>query len=159
MLILHWYSLLNFFLWFALGTDVARGWKNGDPLNRILPGGIVIEFEQLAVRGEEIQVDAVFPTIFTPGSIFQTKVAFDLYVTDKENAEFCDSPGVNLLGNWSIDIPITLNVRPILFILSFGEIEIEAHAFNLETGVRYDNTFELDIWVEIFFFDHNLICM
>lgn len=29
--------------------------------------------------------------------------------------------------------------------MSFGEIEIEARAFNLETGDRYDNTFELDI--------------
>jgi len=127
------------------GTDVARRWKNGDPLNRILPGGIVIEFEQLAVRGEEIPVDAVFPTMFTPGSIFQTKVGFDLYVTDKEDAEFCDSPGVNLLGNWSIDIPITFGVRPILFALTFGEIELEATAFNMETGDKYDSIFELDI--------------
>jgi hypothetical protein len=29
--------------------------------------------------------------------------------------------------------------------MSFGEIEIEAQAFNLVTGDRYDNTFELDI--------------
>ncbi|CAB4459700.1 unnamed protein product [Rhizophagus irregularis] len=127
------------------GTDVARGWKSDDPVNRILPGGIVIEFSKLAVKGEIFPVDAGIQTVFTPGHIFQSEVGFDIYTTENENAKFCDSPGVKLLGNWSINIPITLSVRPILFIMSFGEIEIEAHAFNLETGDRYDNTFELDI--------------
>ncbi|GBB94068.1 hypothetical protein RclHR1_22870002 [Rhizophagus clarus] len=127
------------------GTDVARRWERGDPINRILPGGIIVEFSKLAVKGEIVPVDSGIQTVFTPGSIFQSEVGFDIYTTDNENAKFCDSPGVKLLGNWSINIPITLNVRPILFIMSFGEIEIEAHAFNLETGDRYDNTFELDI--------------
>ncbi|RGB24266.1 hypothetical protein C1646_726562 [Rhizophagus diaphanus] len=127
------------------GTDVARRWKSDDPVNRILPGGIVIEFSKLAVKGEIFPVDAGIQTVFTPGHIFQSEVGFDIYTAENENAKFCDSPGVKLLGNWSINIPITLSVRPILFIMSFGEIEIEARAFNLETGDRYDNTFELDI--------------
>ncbi|RIA90024.1 hypothetical protein C1645_823936 [Glomus cerebriforme] len=127
------------------GTDVIRRWKHGDPLNRILPGGLVVEFSPLAVRGEEISVNEAFHTVFTPGCIFQSKVGFDIYTTDKKDADFCDSPGVNLLGNWCIDIPITLSERPILFMLAFGEIEIEALAFNLLTGDRYNSTFELDI--------------
>ncbi|CAG8593942.1 12166_t:CDS:2 [Funneliformis caledonium] len=128
------------------GTDVARNWRKGDPPSRKLQGGKIIEFSQLAKRGTEISVDSVVNRIFSPGHMLQDRMGLDMYYTDKNDAKFCDSPGVKLLGNWCIDLPITFSdERAVLFALSFGEIEILATAFNIETGEKYETTFELDI--------------
>ncbi|CAG8607010.1 14530_t:CDS:2, partial [Funneliformis mosseae] len=116
-------------------TDVACNWRKGDPPSRKLQGGQIIEFSQLAKRGTEISVDSVVNRIFSPGHMLQDRMGLDMYYTDKNDAKFCDSPGVNLLAI----------KRAVLFALSFGEIEILATAFNIETGEKYETTFELDI--------------
>ncbi|GBC00593.1 hypothetical protein RclHR1_03900010 [Rhizophagus clarus] len=134
------------------GTDVTREWKQGDPEDRKFPGGDgfmgrgdgIVEFSRLAKCGEEIPVNAAIPRIFSPGCILQRFMGLDIYITDKEDADFCDSPGVKQLGNWVIDIPITLTPRPILFFLIFGEIELNAIAINLETGRKHETTFKVD---------------
>ncbi|CAG8543501.1 11170_t:CDS:2 [Funneliformis mosseae] len=127
------------------GTDVARMWEPGDPPNQKLPGDIVIEFSILAKRGDEISVDEVVTRVFRPASILQSKIGLDLFTTDKDDVNFFDSPHINLLGKWSIDIPVTFSIRPIFMVLNFGELEIDAAAFNLLTGESYNTTFELDI--------------
>ncbi|PKC14288.1 hypothetical protein RhiirA5_350526 [Rhizophagus irregularis] len=133
------------------GTDVARMWKSGDPDDRKIPndgfmgmGDRIIEFSRLVKCGEEIPVNAAIPRIFTPGHVFQRFMGLDIYITDKEDADFCDSDGVKPLGNWVIDLPITFSPRPILFFLIFGEIEISAIAVNLETGRKHETTFKFD---------------
>jgi hypothetical protein len=101
----------------------------------------------LAERGDEIPVNTAIPRIFTPGCIFQTKMGLDVYITDEQDAKYCDPPDpsdVKLLGKWSIDIPVTFSERPILFLLIFGELEIGAAALNLETGEDHETTFEFD---------------
>ncbi len=135
----------NNFPLFTLGTDVCRKWKPGDPQDRKLPGDRIVEFLTLAKCGDEIEVDDAVLEIFQPGFILQRKIGFDLYITDRDDVKYCDSCDVKLLGKWSIDIPITFSLRPILFVLCFGEHEIEATAFNLESGDKCDTTFELDI--------------
>lgn len=70
-------------------------------------------------------------------------MGLDIYITEENKADFCDSPGVRLLGKWSIKLPITLGPRPVLFFLIFGEIEISAIAINLETGRKHKTRFEL----------------
>ena len=119
-------------------------WKPNDPENRKIPGGRIIEFSRLIKCGEEIPVNAAIPRIFTPGCIFQRRMGLDVYVTEKEDADFCDSPGVRSLCNWSIDLPITLGPRPVLYFLIFGEIEISAVAINLETGRKHETTLEFN---------------
>jgi len=129
------------------GTDVARRWVPGDDDDRKLPGGAIIEFSRLAERGEEVPVNAAIPRIFTPGCIFQRKMGLDVYITEAQDAKYCDPPepsDVRLLGKWSIDIPITLSERPILFLLIFGELEIRASALNLATGEEHEITFEFN---------------
>uniref|UniRef100_U9T1Y6 Actin-like ATPase domain-containing protein n=1 Tax=Rhizophagus irregularis (strain DAOM 181602 / DAOM 197198 / MUCL 43194) TaxID=747089 RepID=U9T1Y6_RHIID len=126
------------------GTDVARKWKSDDPEERKLPGSNqVIEFSQLIECEKEIPINKVVSRIFTPGCIFQRKMGLDIYITEEHDADFCDSPGVKLLGKWSIKLPITLGLRPVLFLLVFGEIEISAIAINLETGRKHKTRFEL----------------
>ena len=98
----------------------------------------------MAERGDEIPVNAAIPNLFSPSSIFQRKMGLDVYITDGQDAKYCDQPDVKLLGNWSIDIPITLGPRPILFLLVFGELEIGAVALNLETGDEHEISFEFD---------------
>ena len=68
-------------------------------------------------------------------------VRLDLYVTEKEDAKFCDEPGIRILGNWLL--PGTFN--HVLFSLNFGDVEIGATVKNIETGETRENTFELDI--------------
>ncbi|CAB4434885.1 unnamed protein product [Rhizophagus irregularis] len=85
------------------GTDVARMWKSGDPDDRKIPSDGFM----------------AIPRIFTPGHVFQRFMGLDIYITDKEDADFCDSDGVKPLGNWVIDLPITFSPRPILFFLDF----------------------------------------
>ncbi|PKY18499.1 hypothetical protein RhiirB3_109014 [Rhizophagus irregularis] len=126
-------------------------WKSGDPDDRKIPndgfmgmGDRIIEFSRLVKCGEEIPVNAAIPRIFTPGHVFQRFMGLDIYITDKEDADFCDSDGVKPLGNWVIDLPITFSPRPILFFLIFGEIEISAIAVNLETGRKHETTFKFD---------------
>ncbi|GBC00596.1 hypothetical protein RclHR1_03900013 [Rhizophagus clarus] len=137
-------------LW-TYGTDVARRWIPGDPINRKIQGNermgisdIIVEFSRFIKCGEEIPVNTAIPRIFTPGCIFQRFMGLDIHITDKEDAKFCDSPGVKPLGNWVIELPITFTPRPILFLLIFGEIEINAVAVNLETGRRHETIFKFE---------------
>ncbi|RIA90019.1 hypothetical protein C1645_849873 [Glomus cerebriforme] len=126
------------------GTDVARKWLPSDPEDRKLPGGQIVEFSRLIECEKEIAVDTVIQNIFTPGCIFQTKMGLDLYITEQHDADFCDSPGVKRLGNWSINLPITFSPRPVLYLLIFGDIELSAVAVNLETGVVHETTYKSD---------------
>ncbi|CAI2173658.1 5241_t:CDS:2 [Funneliformis geosporum] len=128
------------------GTDVVRKWEPDDPPNQRLPGDLLIEFSILAKRGDEVAVDDAVPRVFRPASILQSRIGFDIFITDKDDdVKFFDTHDINLLGKWAIDIPVTFSIRPILFILCFGELEIDASAFNFETGETYNTTFELDI--------------
>ena len=68
----------------------------------------------------------------------------DIYVTEKDNAKYCNESGVELLDNWTVDIPVTLyEDRCINFVLTFGSVEIEAVAQN--DDVFETKSFDLDI--------------
>jgi hypothetical protein len=92
---------------------------------------------------KEIPINEIVSRVFTPGCIFQGRMGLDIYITEEQDAKFCDSPGVRPLGKWSIKLPITLGPRPVLFLLIFGEIEVSAIAINLVTGRKHKARFEL----------------
>ena len=84
---------------------------------------------------------------FKPLSLLQQKISFDIYVTDKEDAKYCDDAGVSLLHNWEIDLPENEDFNEeieditIKLTLTFGTVEILATAEDQRTGKKYKVTF------------------
>ena len=76
----------------------------------------------------------------------QTIINFPIYITTELSADFCDEPGMKLLGNLTIDLPdVHLGTnRPCTFILTFGDMEIKARAFNQTNGQNYQTKFDIN---------------
>ncbi|CAG8480448.1 3807_t:CDS:2 [Acaulospora colombiana] len=138
-------TIVDRVLKWTYGTDVCRTWLPTDPVERKMRSDRIVVFSRLATKGTRVEVDDKVYGIYTPSSIFQTKMGLDLYVTDKENAEFCDESGVKLLGKFCIDLPFSGEERIVFYTLRFGTVEIQATAINYNTGEKYETTFELDI--------------
>ncbi|RIB08541.1 hypothetical protein C2G38_2110890 [Gigaspora rosea] len=127
------------------GTRIARDWTPDDPPER-KSGKHIIIFERLGKKGERVAVDQKVLRIFAPTSIIQEYASLDLYVTTKDDAKFCDEPDVNMLDTFNFHIPITGDeMRPILYVMKFGMVEIQTTAVNVATGEKYEKTFEFDI--------------
>ena len=74
----------------------------------------------------------------------QTRMTFFIYYTQEYNVpEYCDEPGVKLLGKLHIDIPGSGADRIVLFGLTFGKMEITATSKDKQTGQIYKATFNL----------------
>jgi len=82
---------------------------------------------------------------YYPPNTKQKILGLDIYVTKKDDATYCNEPGVDLLDSWCVDIPkASKENRAFLFTLTFGSVEIEAIA-EAKNGERYETTFDLDI--------------
>ena len=68
-----------------------------------------------------------------------------IYYTREYDAEYCDDPGMILLGTLSIDLPGSGLDRPVLFGLTFGQMEIVATSRNEQTGQSYRTTFKFNL--------------
>ena len=68
-----------------------------------------------------------------------------LYYTDEYEAEYCDDPGMKLLGKLHIDLPDSGLNRPVLFGITFGKMEITATSKDEQTGQRYGATFKFNL--------------
>ena len=75
----------------------------------------------------------------------QTKMDFNIYYTREYDVEYCDDPGMKLLGTLSIDLPGSGLDRPVLFGLTFGQMEIIATSKNKLTGQSYKATFKFNL--------------
>ncbi|GBB98506.1 hypothetical protein RclHR1_32470001, partial [Rhizophagus clarus] len=129
------------------GTDVARKWREGDPIDKRLNDGRIIAFERLAKRGTQISVnDKVYQSFISYDST-QRRMGLDLYVTPQDDAKFCDESHVKTLGKWSIELPDSKNDddRSILFTMIFGNVEIDVTAYNSGTEDMFETKFELDM--------------
>ena len=123
-----------------------KNWAHGDSPHRRRANGKVMRFSRLAQRGTQVGVNEKVVKKFGPSNGEQTRMGLDLYYTEKDDAKYCDEPGVNKLDSWCVDIPVTNEKRSISFILTFGNVEIEAIAQNTNTGEIFDETtFDLDI--------------
>ncbi|CAG8714991.1 13933_t:CDS:2, partial [Dentiscutata erythropus] len=120
------------------GTDVVRKWKPDDPLDRKIGEHIKI-FSRLAKKGERVAVGEKVVRIFSTAHVFQFLMGLDLYVTRDKDAEYCDSPGVELLDTFNIKVPITgEEKRAIIYVMNFGMVEIQVTAVNPENGKKYE---------------------
>ncbi|CAG8557441.1 193_t:CDS:2 [Acaulospora colombiana] len=134
-------------LTYTYGVDCSPEWTDGDPPERKTSKGRIIKFFEMVKRGTRVEVDQEFTERFVPVFPDQTGITFSVYVTKEYNAVYCDDPGMRLLGTLSIDLPDThlgLN-RPVLYTLSFGQMEINCAAKNQITGDIYNTTFALDL--------------
>jgi len=68
-----------------------------------------------------------------------------LYYTDEYEAEYCDDPGMKLLGKLHIDLPDSGLNRPVLFGITFGQMEITATSKNELTGQSYKAIFKFNL--------------
>jgi hypothetical protein len=82
---------------------------------------------------------------YYPPNTTQKQLGLDIYVTRKDDATYCNEPGVELLDSWSVDIPkASKENRGFEFTLTFGEVEIKAVA-QAKNGEKYETTFDLEI--------------
>jgi len=97
----------------------------------------------MARKEEQVDVNKEFSDSFAPAYPTQTSAMVSIYYTSKYNATYCDEPGMNLLGSFSIDLPdVHLGTdRPVKVTLCFGSMEIVVTAKNETNGRVYRNTF------------------
>jgi molecular chaperone DnaK (HSP70) len=132
---------------YTFGTKETARWQPGDPSDRITIFGKIHKFHRIVERKTEVTIDYEFKCKdLYPILPFQRKMKFEIYYTKAQNANYCDEPGVKLLGSLLIDLPdVHLGTnRPCTFCLSFGDMEIKARAFNQTNGQNYETKFELN---------------
>jgi uncharacterized protein YlaN (UPF0358 family) len=129
------------------GTDVVRTWRPTDPIDRRLQNGLIKILNILAEKGTKVNVDESIETVYVPYSLSQRVMNLDLYKTEKNDVQYCNEDGVDLLGKFVANLPRTgdYNDRTILLTLTFGTVEIQAKAISQSTREEFTTTFELDL--------------
>ncbi|RHZ81662.1 hypothetical protein Glove_117g482 [Diversispora epigaea] len=122
-------------------ADRILKWTYGTDIRNDLGNNV---FDTMVKKGTRVLVNEKVSKVYTPVWKDQVKMGLDLFTTNRDGADFCNDPHVNLLGKFCIDIPLNSDNRSILYSLRFGT-EIQATATNIKSGENYVTTFELDI--------------
>jgi hypothetical protein len=117
--------------------------EDKDPIERKIRDGRIDRFHCIAVRGTVIRSDQEFTTTFTPLSLMQARVCFEVYRTIERNANYCDDPGMMFLGKLSIELPSSGHLDKLLFGFSFGQIEMSVTVRNKTSGQYYKTIFDI----------------
>ena len=104
-----------------------------------------MKFNRLAKRGTKMDINQEATGSYTPVYPDQKAIDFEIYYTTEHHGEYCDDPGMKLLGTLNIDLPGSGLDRPLLFGLTFGKMEITATSKNKLTGQSYRNTFKFNL--------------
>ncbi|GBB91423.1 hypothetical protein RclHR1_01870018 [Rhizophagus clarus] len=134
--------ILSKILKYTYGTKLCMDWKEGvDPPHRRTTEGKIYKFSPFVKKGTEIFFNQVFSVSF----LNQT----ELHRTTEYNAEYCDEPGMILLGMCYIDPPdvhfgCDSCDRLVTLEISFGKMEITAIARNNMTGREFEVSFCLE---------------
>ncbi|RIA82252.1 hypothetical protein C1645_809690 [Glomus cerebriforme] len=131
----------------TFGIKITGIREDEDPPEKCRLGLLVDKFHCIVKRKTKVTIDQEFEVKnLAPLFPSQTKLSFDIFYTKESNAVYCDEPGMKLLGQLLIDLPdVHLgNDRPCTFILTFGEMEIKARAYNQTNGQNYQTKFELN---------------
>ncbi|POG76985.1 hypothetical protein GLOIN_2v1552212 [Rhizophagus irregularis DAOM 181602=DAOM 197198] len=106
--------------------------------------GRIYKFSCIATRGREVTPDEPCSGTYYPIYPDQTSILFDVYVTSRKNARFCDEEGMRKIGDLEIDIPDIEGGtdRPVEFSLMFGELLITATARNMKNHKIYSAKFD-----------------
>src|SRR3954452_16342560 len=107
--------------------------------------GYIEIFDCLAKRGTKMDINQEITRHCVPMVHDQTQMTFFIYYTKKHDAEYCNDPGVKLLGKLQIDLPGSGLDRRVLFGLTFGKMEIYVTSKNQQTGQSYKTTFKFDL--------------
>ncbi|PKC17240.1 actin-like ATPase domain-containing protein [Rhizophagus irregularis] len=132
---------------YTFGVLISCLWKDGDPLDRLTSDGRIDKFLKIVKCDDIVTIDQEFTTEdLVPIYPDQTTITFDIYYTREQDADYCNEPGMKLLGSLLIDLPeVHLGTnRPCTFCLSFGDMEIKARAFNQTNGQHYQTKFEFN---------------
>ncbi|CAB5381473.1 unnamed protein product [Rhizophagus irregularis] len=127
------------------GVRVYPLWRAGvDPKKRKTSDGRIYKFSCIATRGREVTPDEPCSGTYYPIYPDQTSILFDVYVTSRKNARFCDEEGMRKIGDLEIDIPDIEGGtdRPVEFSLMFGELLITATARNMKNHKIYSAKFD-----------------
>ncbi|CAG8460451.1 1245_t:CDS:2 [Paraglomus brasilianum] len=130
------------------GVETYHVWKSSDPVERRTPRGFVMHFKRLAQRGLQVAVDQKFSYQASSLSPQQTEMLFHVFVTQSDDAVYCDEPGMRLLGKLQIYLSPPRHLqdnRHVEFSLMFGKMEVKAIARNTDTGEICHTSFVLDI--------------
>ncbi|CAB5125520.1 unnamed protein product [Rhizophagus irregularis] len=139
-------GIFSIVLKYTYGVKLCFDWKEDiDSSYSKTTDGKNFKFNPLVKRGTKVEVDQEFSLDHHRLPLSCQKVYnFQLYRTPEYNAEYCDAPGMELVGTMQIDLPdvhLGMN-RPLTFGISFGhQMEITAFARNLLIGQTYVTTF------------------
>ncbi|CAG8440637.1 uncharacterized protein OCT59_009847 [Rhizophagus irregularis] len=132
---------------FTYGIKTISLWREDDPEEKRILDGHIYRFTPVAKRGttlsvnEEVTIDQLTP--FYPSQMDGT---FEVYYTREYDGNFCDEPGMELLGTLEIDLPdphLGCN-RFVTFGLKFGGMEITATAKNDLNGQNFQISFDIE---------------
>ncbi|EXX73359.1 hypothetical protein RirG_061020 [Rhizophagus irregularis DAOM 197198w] len=132
---------------FTYGIKTMSIWRENDPEERKIYGGLIHRFRPVAKRGttlsvnEEVTVDHLHPLI-----PIQIGATIPVYYTKEYDAKFCDEPGMELLGTLKVDLPDPHlgYERSVTFGLKFGRMEITATAKNNLNGQNFQISFDIE---------------
>ncbi|RIA87548.1 hypothetical protein C1645_854353 [Glomus cerebriforme] len=130
---------------YTYGIKVLRVWENGEPIERKDSDGRIMKFGCLAKRGTKMDINQEVTKSYKPIHHDQTRGIISIYYTQEYDGEYCDDPGMKLLGELLIDIPGSGFDRRISFGLTFGKMEIIATSKDEQTGQSYKATFKFNL--------------
>ncbi|RIA97905.1 hypothetical protein C1645_801499 [Glomus cerebriforme] len=131
---------------YTYGTKTSPLWQSGDPKHRKEKDGRIYKFYTLAEKGRHVDVDEEVSHSFSVARADQRSMDMDIYVSRNSSVKYCDEEGVELLGNFSVqmqDTHLGIN-RSVLYTLRFGEMEIRATAKNKQSNEEYHTSFRLE---------------
>ncbi|CAI2191099.1 6328_t:CDS:2 [Funneliformis geosporum] len=130
---------------YTYGIKSTTKWVIGDPVNRKTHDGYISKFSCLARRGVKMDVNQEVTSSRVPIYPDQKKVAHSIYYTREYDGKYCDDPGMKFLGKLHVDLPGSGLNRPVLFGLTFGQMEFVATSKNKLTGQIFKTTFKYNL--------------
>ena len=92
-------------------------------------------FLRIAKQGDEIPVETGISMIFS--SSFISRNSLNLFVTNENDAKYCDSPGVSKFGTLRITPNTLKKTSAISVTLFLSNTKIKIIAQNVNTGLEY----------------------
>ncbi|PKC69844.1 hypothetical protein RhiirA1_503301 [Rhizophagus irregularis] len=129
---------------YTYGISYFTKWKEGDPMHRKDYCDYIEKFHCLARRGTRLDINQKIETFCAPLYRFQSTLINEIYYTREYDGEYCDDPGMKLLGKFHTDLPGYGIDRNVLLEITFGKMELIATAKNMQTGQSYRTTFKFN---------------
>ncbi|RIA82723.1 hypothetical protein C1645_809496 [Glomus cerebriforme] len=130
---------------YTFGIKTTTKWEKGDPIYKKTHDGFIEKFQCLARRGTSMNINQKITKSRVPIYPDQKEIIHCLYYTKEYDGEYCDDPGMKLLGKLHIDLPGSGLDRPVLFGITFGKMEITVTSKSEATGKSNKATFKFNL--------------